>query len=320
MAQDSHLGPFPLGKLMGIIYQLAEKLEMSELTVKKYLANAPNKYKVYKIPKRTYGFRIIAQPAKELKKFQRAFLDVFDLPVHNSALAYRKSISIKDNAILHCKNAYLLKMDLENFFNSITPDLFWKEWNKTLKILPRTEAQWLELLLFWRPSKKRNGKLILSIGAPSSPHISNFCLFNFDIIMSTKCEALGITYSRYADDLTFSTNKKNILFTIPKFVDSILTASFDGKLTINKNKTVFSSKAHNRHVTGITITNDGNISIGREKKRIIKHLVHNYKIGTLPPEEIDYLKGLLAFSGHIDPTFIDSLKKNIQQRLSKKYI
>ncbi|MEQ4625415.1 hypothetical protein [Providencia manganoxydans] len=56
-----------IGNIMQIINQLAKSLNLSELDVELYLQNAPSKYKVYKIRKRTIGFRLIAQPTKKKK-------------------------------------------------------------------------------------------------------------------------------------------------------------------------------------------------------------------------------------------------------------
>ena len=133
-------------------------------------------------------------------------------------------------------------------------------------------------------------------------------MYLFDKSVHEYCEKYQITYTRYADDLTFSTNKKEILFTIPKIINDISHHYFKGRLRINKLKTKFSSKAHNRHVTGVTITNDKKISIGRDKKRYIKSLVYRYKSKQLSIQEISLLKGLLAFANDIEPLFITTLE------------
>ena len=83
---------------MNLTKKLALELNKNELVISSFLTNAPNKYKVYKIPKRTHGYRTIAQPTSELKKYQRSFIKLFDFPVHNSAMAYRKGKSIKNNS------------------------------------------------------------------------------------------------------------------------------------------------------------------------------------------------------------------------------
>ena len=72
-------------------------------------------------------------------------------------------------------------------------------------LTPQFEPQdkfFIEKILFWQPIKHRKTKLILSVGAPSSPVISNFCMYEFDNRIHAACNKLEITYTRYADDLT----------------------------------------------------------------------------------------------------------------------
>lgn len=279
-------------------------MEKSEEEVSIFLFNAPEKYKVYKIPKRKIGYRVIAQPSKELKEYQRAFLSIYSFPIHGSAMAYKKGTSIKENAQKHCSQKYLLKLDLQNFFNSITPDLFWDVWSSLKELPNEIEKRWIDNLLFWHS----NNGLVLSVGAPSSPLISNFCMYFFDIELSKYCQKINISYTRYADDLTFSTNQKDILFEIPVIVKNFLQQFFQHKLNINHSKTAFSSKAHNRHITGITITNEGTLSLGRARKRYIKHLIHQFKLKKINISNIYHLQGLLSFAKHIEPAFINSLQ------------
>ena len=296
------------------LYQfLCTELAVSEQEIKDYVLLAPNKYKVYTIPKRTSGKRVIAHPAKKLKDYQRVLTHLLEqtLPVHDVAFAYKKNTSIKQNAQQHQKSKYLLKMDFQDFFHSITPSLFFSILQQLNFELTEDDSYLLTQILFWRPSKRSNGKLILSIGAPSSPLISNVSLFFFDQALAALCRQQAIIYTRYADDISFSTNKKNILFKIPNVVKKLLVEHFSGCIMINESKTVFSSKAHNRHITGITITNEGNLSIGRKRKKYISSLIHKFSLNQLPNEDKSYLQGLFAFACHIEPNF--------KNRMIKKY-
>lgn len=282
----------------------ARKMSIDELEITEFLMNAPDKYKVFAIPKRKQGYRIIAQPTRELKNYQRQLEYFITFPKHKCAMAYRKGMSIKNNALSHVNNSYLLKLDLENFFNSITPDLFWSVWSRTWALPSEEDKSFLEKLIFWR----FQGSLILSVGAPSSPLISNFCMYYFDKEVEAICKKMEVIYTRYADDLTFSSNVKNILFEIPELIKSILNEQFKGLLRLNTSKTIFSSKAHNRHVTGITLDNNGKISLGRDRKRYIKHKVHLYTLGMLDATELNHLKGMITFARFIEPTFFKSLE------------
>jgi retron-type reverse transcriptase len=260
-----------MSKVDVIEYLISKKIHNFESKKEFFLffGEAPKKYKRYEIPKRTSGTRTIAQPIRELKDYQRALIKLFQqyFPIHNSCVAYVKGKDIKKNAEIHAKNIYFLKMDFTEFFNSITPKIFWNACDRAGIEFDWLEKEIIEKAVFWKPNKYSN-KLILSIGAPSSPFISNFIMFSFDCEIAQYCEEQGITYTRYADDMTFSTNTPNSLFCMPDTVRNVLIKFYGNTIKINHLKTVFSSKKHNRHVTGITITNDDELSIGELKSVI----------------------------------------------------
>src|SRR5699024_12697515 len=149
---------------------------------------------------------------------------------------------------------------------------------------------------------------MLRVGAPGWPCASNFVMRLLDARLHQLCQNEDITYSRYADDLTFSTSRRHILFDLPDMVSHELMQAFDGTLSINKHKTIFSSRASNRHVTGICLTNESRLSLGRAKKRYIKHLVHQFLLDRLSTRETAHLLGWLAFASDIEPAFILTLK------------
>ncbi|MBN3214579.1 RNA-directed DNA polymerase [Pectobacterium polaris] len=289
---------------------LCDHLDYPTYELTSIAIRAPKKYRVYYIPKRNGGLRVISQPTKQLKKIQRVLVAHLTnlLPVHSSAMAYRRGISIKHNAILHKENTFLLKMDFQNFFNKIKPDFFFSRLNSIDINLVANDAFLLKNFLFWKPGQKRSVTYILSVGAPSSPFISNFVMYEFDEAINEWCKNHGITYSRYADDITFSTNKKDLLFSVPKIVKSFLAKHTQG-MTINEAKTVYSSKAHNRHVTGVTITSEGKLSVGRKRKKHLSSLLHKYSLNLLNPEEILRAKGLMSHCINIEKDFLLRMKK-----------
>lgn len=304
---------------MSIINQLASKAKLSDRALISFLFDAPLKYKHYSIPKRSTGRRLIAQPSQELKRIQRLFISLIDLPIHPCAMAYRHGVSIKDNAKAHMDNRYLLSMDLRNFFNSITPDIFWSVCKKQSVLMDAGDAEreLITRLLFWSPTKNLSRRLVLSVGAPSSPMISNFVMYQFDLKLAQFCDEKKIVYTRYADDLSFSTNQQRALFEMPDFVKQTLQDVFENNLLVNHRKTAFSSKAHNRHVTGVTINNESELSLGRRRKRYIKGLVFRFINKKLDAHESEHLRGLLAFAHHIEPEFIGRLEKKYSAEIMR---
>lgn len=297
---------------------LLDKLSITRSSLDYFAATAPNRYKVYTIPKRSSGVRVIAHPSVRLKETQRALVSFLEgiFLSHHASFAYKKETSIKDNALQHINSRYLLKMDFSDFFNSITPEMLFGSCNNRGIQLSLAEKRLLSQLVFWNKRKSYKDNFVLSVGAPSSPMISNFIMYDFDCVISDYCKKANINYSRYADDITFSTMEKGRLFEVPSFIKEQLRYLFDGLITINEAKTIFTSKAHNRHVTGVTITNDNKLSIGRDRKRLISTLIHKYKIGLLNKDDSTFLQGLLAFSTQIEPEF----KKKMELKYSTEIV
>lgn len=290
--------------------KLYQYLEAQNPNFTKLLRADPSKhYKVYKIPKKRLGFRTIAQPTPAVKVIQKQIVEYLKpkISIHKSALAYVSGKGVRDNALQHVKSDYLLKVDFENFFNSITPKMLIKALKYQGIDLPHSDIVVLSQFLFWNITKKTNGKLVLSVGAPSSPFVSNLVMFAFDRRMSKLCKRTGITYTRYADDLTFSTTHKDILFQHLNEVRKVLKKEFGARLVLNESKTVFSSKAHNRHVTGVTLTNNNKISLGRDRKRYISSLIHKFKLGLLDQEDTYHLQGLISYAKHIEERFLRNM-------------
>ncbi|MCU6496903.1 retron St85 family RNA-directed DNA polymerase [Rugamonas sp. A1-17] len=294
---------------MSTIFEFVrETLLMDEQELLTFSQTAPHRYKKYNIKKRNgTGFRQIAQPSKEVKFIQRVILSQLkqSLTVHPCAMAYEPGTGIKLNALHHKDNSYLLKMDFRDFFPSITPFLFFsiaKDFDITFEEVDR---DFLSRLLFYKSTRK--SKLRLSIGAPTSPFISNFVMHCFDKAMHEYCSTHKINYTRYADDITFSANEKGILFDLPTLVKGNLRATTYSQIKINPDKTVYSSRAFNRHVTGVVITNDGSLSLGRDRKRLYSAMVHKYSVGVLDDAERQQLKGYLSFVLYIEPDFFERL-------------
>lgn len=307
------IAEFPLNIIQSLKENISKGKLLATKDLNKIFIHGSHAYKVYTIPKRKAGSRTIAHPSKKLKVCQRELTSVLRLmlPVHSASYAYVAGRGIKDNAIVHANSSFLLKMDFQNFFNSITPDILSSHFAKLGIEISESDLNLLNQVVFWNPSKKSYGKLILSVGAPISPFISNTIMFNFDKTINEACSLLGVNYTRYADDLTFSTNTKDLLFKIPEFVKYVLSSEFGNRILINDSKTVFSSKKHNRHITGVTINNEGKLSLGRARKRYISSLIFKYLNKKLPSEDLGYLYGLISFSYNIEPDFL--------YRMSAKY-
>ena len=296
---------------MSVIEAVQNKFPLSGDEVHHLIMTAPSRYKVHEIEKRNgRGRRVIAQPTAEVKVLQRFLLEemISELPIHDAAKAYRKDHSILDHASPHAKNHYLLKLDFKDFFPSIKAIDFIRHLKKYSSIPPE-DMRLLARVFFWRPRGQRH--LILSIGAPSSPFISNTLLFEFDNKLEAFCSCNEIVYTRYADDLALSTNRPNLLSKAHEFVRSICSEIKTPRLELNDGKTVYTSKKFHRELTGLTLSNQGTASIGRERKRLIRAMTYNFYTGKLALDDYSKLRGWIAFALSVDGDFVVSLKEMI---------
>ncbi|GED23614.1 retron St85 family RNA-directed DNA polymerase [Halomonas halmophila] len=287
---------------------LKEELSISYSESARLIARAPHAYKKYRIKKADGGFREISQPAKETKFVMHWVIDRFlkPLPVHESAAAYRKGASVKKNAAMHSSNSYLAKFDFKNFFPSIKiSDI---ERHLALHGDRGLDERSVSEIARLCTIAHMEGKC-LSIGSPASPFLSNSIMYDFDEKVSRWCAENALTYTRYADDLTFSTNVKNLSFEVQGFLIEVIQSLEYPAIELNENKTVYASKKGHRRVTGVVLSNAGNVSLGRERKREISSLLHKFRIGELSREEVYRLQGLLGFANDVEPVFVERMRK-----------
>lgn len=299
---------------MEIVERLQIAFPFSRREAELLIHTAPRRYKTHTIEKRNgRGLRLISQPTAELKLVQKWLVSNYlqSLPIHDAATAYRSGLGIKDHAQLHAAGKYLLKLDFEDFFPSIQGSDFRRHVEKFSSLsLPDQIA--LVRLLF--KSESGGKRLLLSIGAPSSPLVSNTILYSFDVAVSEYCAQAGVRYSRYADDLAFSTNTPYILEAVKARIFEICQTLDYPRLRLNEGKTVFTSKKHQRQLTGLILSNDGRASLGRDKKRQIRAVAHHFGFGVLSPDETAKLRGLIAFAMSIDAEFVASIAKMLGQQ------
>lgn len=289
-----------------------------------YVKKTECSYNSFKIEKKSGGFREINAPDDELKVIQKKLAlslwlyqkEIWDEKGINPNIshAFEKDKSIISNARIHRNKKFVLNLDLENFFKSFhfgrVKGFFEKD--RDFKVPPEVAVVIAQLTCY-------DG--YLPQGAPSSPIITNLICRILDFRILKLAKKFKLDYTRYADDLTFSTNKPGVLSKFPKIVSQKLNFLYRKSIRINTEKTIFVSKACSRKITGLTITNENKVSIGRSKKRQILAMVHQYGLGKITAsEEVEKLKGIVNFSIYIDPEFLNVLiRKYGKDLISKLY-
>lgn len=303
---------------MDMLLLFSKKLLLDPVACLSLIKSAPQRYKKFYIPKRNGKKRLIAQPTPAIKALQRIAVQEYlsKLPIHPSATAYIKGNGIRKNALEHVKNKYILKLDFKNFFHSIVPNDLYRLNMHNLCSLSYEEIDLLKSLFFWKPTKKREF-MCLSIGAPSSPHLSNTIMFELDSKIYDICSRHGAKYTRYSDDITISSNTDNTLNSIFDHIKLICNNSESPNIKLNLEKTVFVSKKNRRTVTGVVITNDETISLGRDKKRQIRAMIHNFITNDInDPDILNKINGYIAYAKDIEPEFIIRLAHTYEARRS----
>ena len=239
-----------------------------------HIMNNPS-YKCYSIPKKKGGTREIFSPGPGLKKIQKQlnyFLQAYYLcirpkEVHGFVINPRylgKNCNIVANASLHVGKKYLLNMDLKDFFPGITSKRVKSLFQSNLFDYNDQVSTALTLLTTYK------GKL--PIGAPTSPVISNFICYQLDLDLITFSETHHLVYSRYADDLTFSSNEP----ITPSIFEEITELIESNHFEINNKKTRITTMNRRQVVTGITVNEK--VNVDRKLLKRIRAMTHDLAV------------------------------------------
>lgn len=309
-----------------IIEQISEYLGLSRDDVEDYAEKAPRSYKQYYIKKKKGGQRKISHPSKVTKSIQYAFIEVIlqDLEVHECAAAYVRGVKspLLVNATKHSKYAYSVRVDFRDFFHSIRPIDFIRvlERYPCYRNISDADRRFIVNSLFIKTGKDL---YCLGIGAPSSPIISNVVMCDLDEQINKLAKSIcsDSVYTRYADDLIFSSSVKGTCGRFCSDLFILIQNNSTPVLEINEEKTVFTSKACRRMVTGLNVCPDGKVSVGRSQKRYIKKLIFDLKSGlSLGDDEKKYLPGYLSYLLDVEPDYYNKLVIKYGAELMRKAI
>ncbi len=195
---------------------------------------------------------------------------------------FRAGKSILSNAEIHVGKRFVANIDISNFFGSI-------------------KQQEIYTFLQTHGFKHREAKLLSSLvcksgalpqGAPTSPVLTNAYLHRFDEDMTLLALSKDISYSRYADDMTFSGNDKQPIKDIIESAHLLLLQNYG--LNLNKTKTRIASAHSQQRVTGLVVNEKA--APPRELRRRIRAEFHNAtKDPKISKAKIAHLRGVLAF-------------------------
>ena len=312
-----------LGDLAGLI-----NAKSSGLSYTLYVVPDTAKYTTFEIPKRRGGTRIIQAPIDPLKlvqqKLSSLLLDCTDeINVSKKrkdliAHGFKRDRSIRTNAKEHRNRRYVFTLDLANFFPSIN-------FGRVRGFFIRDHTFALHPKVATVIAKIASHENSLPQGSPCSPVISNLIAHILDMHLVKLASACGCTYSRYADDLTFSTNKKVFPSSVavalsagsdlwnpsPKLLELIEHAGFK----VNPLKTHMQYRESRQEVTGLVVNR--RINTRSEYRRTVRAMVDRFlktgsfetyvtlkKNGVASKEKVpgtaNQLHGMLGFIDSVD--------------------
>ncbi len=230
-------------------------------------------YRNYTIEKKKGGTREIFAPGNRLKLYQKTlnyFLQAYYLwikpaEVHGFVINPNylgTQCNIVENAKVHTNKKYVLNIDLKDFFPNILAYRVKELFTSPLFDFNKPIANALSLLTTFQ------GKL--PIGAPTSPVISNFICHQLDRDLKEFCVINNLTYTRYADDLTFSSDLEITTDTILDIINLINKNDFQ----INEKKLRLKTSGRRQIVTGLTVNEK--VNVDRKLLKKIRAMLHDF--------------------------------------------
>jgi RNA-directed DNA polymerase len=277
---------------------LAEVLNIKYTAMWEICQDASQFYRKFKIPKRSGGFREIDMPFGELMQAQRTILCLIlnKISIEDAAHGFCRGRSILTNAQCHLGETWLLKMDIKDFFPSISSNRVYRIFAR-LGYPPNVSYFLTNLCCI-------NGHI--PQGSPTSPVISNIIAKRLDRRLTKLASTYHANYSRYADDITF-TGK----YIPSRFISIVQEIIADEGFVTNTAKTRLIKGKRKKIVAGISVS--GNMPrLPKDTKRKLRqevHLVLKYglynqidKMDSPNPMYLESLFGKLAFWQFVEPT------------------
>lgn len=243
----------------------------SALTSILYKTPFSEKYTTFEIPKKSGGTRIIKSPNAKLKKLQTHLAHLLyaclaeieeERKANPVSYGFRKKGTITANARNHKRRRYVLNLDIQDFFPSFN-------FGRVRGFFLKDQAFELNEEVATTIAQIACDGVALPQGSPCSPIISELIGQILDLRLLRLSKKYGMRYSRYADDLTFSTNQKNfpMEIAVQDYHDKskwILSAEIINKIkkcgfTINPIKTRMHVRGSRQMVTGLVVNEKVNV-------------------------------------------------------------
>jgi hypothetical protein len=259
-------------------------------------------YLTYLLPKKSGGNRTITAPSKLLKSLQTAILKFLlsDVKLTDCVHGFRTGHSTLTNALPHVGKDLVINLDIKNFFPSV-------KFEQVHRALRRELGEKLSIGSIRFLAEVCSYKGSLPTGAPTSPVLANIILTPLDKSLLSVCNQYGISYSRYADDLTFSGSSD-----VKKIIPFVKKCLGGFGLEIESKKLNLYRRGRRQIVTGIVVNDK--VNLPRKIRRKLRAAVHSSSIGKQTkwhgkPMNVGELKGHLSYLQSVNPDEAMRLKQ-----------
>jgi len=255
--------------------EIADYLSISPELIRYVRRYKTKNYRSFEFTKRSGAKRRIDAPRTFLKVIQWWRLDTIlsNSYVPEHVFGFVRGRSFIDNARAHIGAAHILNVDVQDFFPSIGEEKVVNAF-QSLGYSAAVSSQLADITTL-------NGRL--PQGAPTSPALANICFEKADLALMQIAIGHGLTYTRYADDLTFSSKTARIPADVLSLVQDALRIQ---GFYLNPKKTVFMGENDSKEVTGLVVGSDA-VALPRDYLNRARGWF--YKAQTNPKEHINQL-------------------------------
>jgi hypothetical protein len=270
-------------------------------------------YITFALPKRSGGQRLIQAPKSGLKAVQRKLLSLLveKLPVSPHAHGFVKGRSVRTGAEGHVGKAVVLRLDLKDFFPTVSYARvrgllialgYGYPVAATLAVLmTESERQPVELdgKVYFVPV----GPRVCVQGAPTSPALCNAIVLKMDRRLAGLARKHGFTYSRYADDLSFSGPEVEAAEKLRGLAARIIQ---EEGFQVNAAKTRLQRRGGRQTVTGVTVNQV--LGLSRKERRKLRAMIHQEGTQPASAETSARIDGKLAYLSMLNPKQAEALR------------
>ncbi len=268
-----------------------------------------HRYRQFSIKKKSGGERTITSPRNKAFRLMLQYVNEIFKSLYTPsdyAMGFAEGRSVVSNAQKHVSHNYVFNTDLKDFFPSIDKSRVWKRLQLAPFNFNSEVAHVFAGLCSMKGVRTVNGNeeeaMFLPQGAPTSPIVTNMICDKLDRRLAGLAKRFGLTYTRYADDITFS-SQHYVYAKEGEFMKELRRIITDQHLTINEDKTRLQKKGGRQEVTGIIVSDK--INVTQKYIRDLRNILYIWERYGIDEAKNKFLPKYQTEKGHVKKGFPD---------------